>query len=267
MIITRRFALANLSLVLFCFLTGCDNQDKLPEKPQLTGSAAILENLKNFPDSFLLYEEAVQFYRDADKYDSAIFYASKAIEKDTTISRFWYIRGTLMIENGDTLAGIKNLERSVAIATDPRVLSELGRIWAVTKNPKALKVSTVLQDSKEEKASLDAWFIEGLYYSSIGRKAEAISWFDKCLKLSYTYMEAYIEKGNALYDLGKYEAAVSVFQKAVTVQNNFDIGYYYLGRTLEKLNRKDDAAEAYRTALMYDKNYADARDALQRLEK
>jgi len=66
--------------------------------------------------------------------------------------------------------------------------------------------------------------------------------------------------------LGKYEEALGVLKKAVTIQNNFDEGYYWMGKCLEKLGRKDDAIQSYQTALLYDKNFTEAREALNKLK-
>jgi tetratricopeptide (TPR) repeat protein len=115
------------------------------------------------------------------------------------------------------------------------------------------------------KALREAIFIKGLYYNYTGNKKKAIILFDSCLRIDYTYMFAYREKAIALYELGKYEDAEQVLTRAVTVQNNFDEGYYWLGRCYEKLSRKEDAIESYQKALLYDKDFVEAREALERL--
>ena len=115
-------------------------------------------------------------------------------------------------------------------------------------------------------AEKEAYFIKGLYYSYNNEKEKAIPFFDKCININYTFMDAYLEKGIALYDLKKYSEAATVLQKAVMVQNNYDKGYYYLGRCFEKLNNKEDAIEAYKMALLYDPNYVEAQDALGKLQ-
>jgi len=68
-----------------------------------------------------------------------------------------------------------------------------------------------------------------------------------------------------LYDMGNYEEALKVLKRAVTVQNNFDEGYYWMGKCYEKLGKKEDAIESYQTALLYDKNFVEAREALDKL--
>ena len=98
-------------------------------------------------------------------------------------------------------------------------------------------------------------------------KAKAIQLMDECLKLNFTYMEAYREKALAFYDLHKYDEALQVLNKAVTLQNSYEEGYYYIGQCLEKLHRYPDAAEAYRKALMYDPGDVVAKEALEKIDK
>ena len=129
----------------------------------------------------------------------------------------------------------------------------------------ALQMADALLIGKKANADKEAFFIKGLYYSFINEKIKAISYFDKCLALNYTFMDAYREKAIALYDFGKYEEALAVLDKAITLQNNFDEGYYYSGQCLEKLNRKDEAIQAYQNALVYDPDYIEAKDALGKL--
>ena len=79
-------------------------------------------------------------------------------------------------------------------------------------------------------------------------------------------MYAYREKAIALYNEKKYENAIKVLKRAVTIQNNFDEGYFWMGKCYEKLGRKDEAIESYQRALLYDKDYIEARDALNKIE-
>jgi tetratricopeptide (TPR) repeat protein len=138
-------------------------------------------------------------------------------------------------------------------------------LYAEKKDPRSLKLADILLSNNITKTEKEAYYIKGLYYSFNQEKIKAIGFFDKCLSLNYTYMNAYREKAIALYDLGKFSEALAVLDKAITLQNNFDEGYYYSGRCLEKLNRIPEAIQSYQNALVYDPDYVEAKDALTRL--
>ena len=127
-------------------------------------------------------------------------------------------------------------------------------------------IADALLKANKVKSGKDAMFVKGLYYTYINDKKKAIGYFDSSLHMDFTYMFSYREKAIALYDLGKYAEALEVLKKAVTIQNNFDEGYYWMGKCYEKLGREDDAIQSYQTALLYDKNFTEAREALDKIK-
>ncbi|MBK9532453.1 MAG: tetratricopeptide repeat protein [Chitinophagaceae bacterium] len=250
---------------------ACNNQDqekKAVEEsvPEFNREKELKDSIAAFPDSFLLKENLIQFYRDNDDLDKAISLARELLKKDSAGARAWDIIGTLQFENEDTLNAIRSFETALKINPAPRYIILLGSMYAQTKNRAALKMADALILSKLPETEKEAYFIKGLYYNYTGAYSQAIGFFDKTLSLDHMHMFAYREKGIALYEMGKYEDAITVLDKAVTLRNNFDEGYYWLGRCLEKLNKPNDAIEEYRTALMYSPDYTEAKEALTRLE-
>lgn len=257
-------------ILLLTTIISCNN-DKSAGDVAETGSNNIPEEKKladavsRFPDSLSLREKLVQYYREEGDYDKAISAADQLLQKDSANARFWDIKATLHFENADTPAAIHGFEKAVSILPTPEYLMSLGSLYAQTKNEKALGIADLLFKADNGRTAREAVFIRGLYYSYTGDKTKAIALFDQCLLGDYTFMPGYLEKAIALYDLGKYADAATVLEKAVTLQNNFSEGYYWRGRCFEKLNKPADAIEAYQSALMYDPEYAEAKDALKRL--
>ncbi len=265
-----------MKLILPCLgllisIIACNNRDqeeKYKDTPVKSSSARekiLIDSILKFPDSLLLKEQLIQFYRDIADYDKAIATTKGALEKDSLSDRLWDIKGTLYFENDDTLNAVNSFETALKINPSPRYFILLGSVYAQTKNIKALDMADALQQTKLPETEKEAFFIKGLYFTYTGEKIKAIGFFDKCLALDYMHMFAYREKGIALYDLCKYEQAITVLDKAVTLQNNFDEGYYWRGRCLEKLNKPNEAIEEYHTALMYSPDFAEAKAALVRL--
>ena len=254
-------------LILFCF-AACNNEGKKQPEKQVVANVQekeMQDAIARFPDSLLLRENLIQYYRDNGTFDMAIAETNTAIKRDSNNARLWDIKGTLEFEDEDTLNAIKAFEKAIWLFPDPQYIISLGTLYAQSKNAKAIAMADALLIGKKAGADKEALFIKGLYFTYIGDKQKAIGFFDNCLALDYTFMFAYREKAIALYDLHKYEEALNVLNKAVTLQNNFDEGYYWAGRCLEKLNRVNDAIESYKTALQYDPQYIEAQDALAKL--
>lgn len=262
MLFKKYFVVLIISTLIFF---SCNNKDEEPKTEQFPLEKQLRADVAKYPDSLAVLEKLIEYYENNGNYDSAIKLTDNALKRDSSFAELWDIKGTLHFENDDTTNAIRSFEKAIELYPLPEYIMSLGSLYAETKNPKALTLADALIISNKAKAEKEALFIKGLYYNYTGNKNKAISYFDSCIHVSYTYMLAYREKAIALYDLGKYEDALQVLTKAVTIENNFDEGYYWMGRCYEKLNRKQDAIESYHNALLYDKDYVEAKDALAKL--
>ena len=257
----------NLLLIFFIIIVSCNNNDDLNKKPQPVNSKEHLKTLiRQYPDSLMLVQNLIETYRNEASYDSAIALTDKEIKKDSGNAYLWNMNATLQFENDDTISAIRSLEHAVNIYPLPEYLVALGTVYAEVKNAKSLMIADALLKTNKLKAGKDAFFVKGLYYSYTGDKKKAINFFDSSLSLDFTYMFAYREKAIALYDMGKYDLALQTLKRAVTIQNNFEEGYYWMGKCYEKLRQPDNAIQSYQNALLYDKNFTEAREALEKLQ-
>lgn len=250
-----------------CSLLACDENGEKKKVTATTPSQEqqLLDAINKYPDSFQLKGTLIQYYSENGNYDAALGVVDKAIAKDSLNPDLWDLMGSLQFQNEDTLNAIRSFERAVKILPDPQFIIALGTLYAQTRNPLALKMADSLLAVDKTNANKESLFIKGLFYTNTNEKLKAISYFDQCLSISFTYMDAYREKAIALYDLGKYNDALAVLDKALTIQNRFDEGYYYSGKCLEKLNRIPEAIESYQNALKIDPDYLEAKDALGKL--
>ena len=261
-------SLGIIAFSAFFIIISCNNsnEDNAQSSTELKPKEALKNAIAEFPDSLMLVQNLIELYRDEGAYDSALSLTDLQIKKDSGNAYLWNMKATLLFENEDTINAIKSLERATNIYPMPEYLVALGTIYAETENPKSLVIADGLLKANRVKSGKEAMFVKGLYYSYTNDKKKAITYFDSSLHMDFTYMFSYREKAIALYDLGKYAEALDVLKKAVTIQNNFDEGYYWMGKCLEKLGRKDDAIQSYQTALLYDKNFTEAREALNKLK-
>ena len=256
------------TIITLCFsCNGTEEQKPLPAPAGAGQLQQLKDQIAQNPDSLLLIEKLIQYYRENGNYDSALAVTDRTIKRAPDMDGLWDIKATLHFENGDTANAIRSFEKAIEIFPLPQYVMSLGTIYAQTKNPKALQMADALNMADKAKAGKESFFIKGLYYNYTNDKKKAIALFDSCIRLDYTYMFAYREKAIALYDMGRYEEALKVLGKAVTIQNNFDEGYYWMGNCYKKLNKKEEAIQSYHTALMYDKDFIEARDSLKTLER
>lgn len=256
-------------LVILVMFASCEPNKKENADQQASVAGGEEQRLKElagkFPDSLILKENLIQYYRENGNYETALLEVNRALEKDSMNARLWDIKAILHFEDADTLSSITAFEKALAIVPNPADLISLGTLYAQTGNKKALELAGYLLSRHKADTEKEALFIKGLYFAFTNDNMQAVDYFDQCIALNFTFMDAYREKAIALYNMAKYGEALSVLDKAITLQNNFDEGYYYMGKCYEKLNRKQDAIESYQTALLYSPDYTEAKDALARL--
>ena len=257
----RRYCFFPLVVLIF----SCGHNDEKATSKEMPQEQLLKNDMTRYPDSLSVIEKLIEYYRNNGDYDSALAIADNTLKRDSGVAEMWDIKATLHFENGDTANAIKAFETAINIFPLPEYIISLGTLYAETKDKKALTLADALILANRSQAQKEAIFIKGLYYTYTGDKKTAISLFDSCIRMDYTYMFAYREKGVALYDMGRYEDALKVLSKAVTVQNNFDEGYYWMGKCYQQLGRRNEAIQSYQTALMYDADFVEANDSLHAL--
>ncbi|RYG27493.1 MAG: DUF4270 family protein, partial [Chitinophagaceae bacterium] len=126
-------------------LVACNNSDEKAAGP--TGSSkeeTLQEAIRQYPDSALLKENLVQYYREGGNYDKAISTVTAQLQKDSLNARWWDIQATLYYENGDTMKSIRSFENAVRIYPDPAYIISLGTLYAQTRDPQALAIGDAL---------------------------------------------------------------------------------------------------------------------------
>ena len=138
--------------------------------------------------------------------------------------------------------------------------------FAQSKNAKALVLcdSLLHNDTIEKKA--EPWYFKGIYYSNLNDRVRALECFNKAIQSDYSFLDAYMDKGQLLYDQKKYAEATSVFQLALKVSATFAGAYYWLGKCQEALGKKEDARLNYQRAYGLDKSLTEAKEGADRLK-
>ena len=245
-------------------ITSCNNAEVNSDQPTPEQEKELRNLVLKFPDSGLVRENLIQYFRENGNYGQAITETDIAIQINSLNDRLQDIKATLHFENGDTLQAIECFENAISINPKTVYIISLGSLYAQTKNPRALTLADALIAATGANAQPQAIFIKGLYFSYTGDKQKAIGYFNNCLQLDYRNMMAYREKAICYFDLATYDLALEVMKNAVKVQNTFDEGYYWMGRCYEKLGKRKEAIENYELALQIDSNYLEAKDALKR---
>ena len=240
--------------VLFFACNG--NTDKSNNQPGKTAELILLQKqVAAQPDSVGLRYQLMNELLKNNLYTEALVQNDTLLQGDSTNAVFWYRRGAIQLQKGDTASAIAAMQTSVQkepMFMEP--LLDIASVYAAQSDSNAIAATNkVIQVTPDPKLKSEAIFIQGLYYSNINDKAKALVSFDECIKSDYTFLDAYVEKGLLLYDSKDYKAALAVFEQTIQVSNTFAEGYYNAGRCEEALGNKEEAKLYYEKAHGLDK--------------
>ena len=202
-----------------------------------------------------------------NKYKEALQQMNLLTSKDSLNYGLWFAKGNIAEDAQDTLLAIKSYSTAAHIYESPDALLALANLYAEQKNNRAITLcSRVKALGLGRDYDANCAFIIGVYYARMHDINNALKYFDECIAYSYTYMEAYIEKGLLYFDAKQYDKALEVFQMASTVNNLYADAYYYQARCYEMMNKKDSAVLNFKQSLQIDPTMNEAREHLKQLD-
>jgi tetratricopeptide (TPR) repeat protein len=258
-------------IIIVCCLYACNNTDT---KKQASDSANASEQyLKTFsqqvnasPDSVGLRLQYAFALDSLNRYKEALQQINMLTSKDSNNYGLWFAQGNIAEDAQDTLLAEESYSKAAHIYESPDALLALANLYAEQENDRAITLcSRVKALGLGRDYAANCAFIIGVYYSRTHDINNALKYFDECIANSYTYMEAYIEKGLLYFDEQQYDKALQVFQMASTVNNLYADAYYYQARCYEMMNKKDSAVMFFKQSLQIDPTMKEAHAHLKQL--
>ena len=206
-------------------------------------------------------------YAGFRKSEQALALYNEMIAKDSLDPENQYEKAILLEQLKDTAQAIEALKKAFAIQGVDTYGLELAHLYAEQKNPKALEICDFILKRDSAFILIDPFFIKGIYYANTKLYPKAIAQFDSCILRDWKTTDAYLEKGRAYYHMENFNAALQTFNMAITVSNTDPDAYYWLGRCYEAQHKKTDAINNYRKAISLDKDFVEARQRMDVLER
>ena len=191
----------HLIVILFAFssfLFGCQPQKDSSEKEKeinqnFNFEMAQKKSIQQFPDSVLLVEELLQWYRTNNRYSDAIKLTDSLISSNKKNKIYHHILGILYYEINDTANAIKQFENATSFSPQISDWLSLGSLYAGKKDLKSFEIADEIEKTDSPKYAKEACFIRGTYYEAIADFKRAISSFDSCITIECSFMDAYSE--------------------------------------------------------------------------
>ncbi len=260
-------------IVIAYFFCGCNTAGDKKQQASDSLNNVTEQYLKMFaqqvsasPDSVGLRLQYAFALDSLNKFQQALQQMDSLTNKDSLNYGLWFAKGNIAEDAQDTQLAIKSYSKAAHIYESPDALLALANLYAEQKNSRTITLcSRVKALGLGRDYDANCAFIIGVYYARTHDVSNALKYFDECIAYSYTYMEAYIEKGLIFFDARQYDKALAVFQMASTVNNLYADAYYYQARCYEMMNKKDSAIVAFKQSLQIDPTMAQALEHLKQL--
>jgi tetratricopeptide (TPR) repeat protein len=126
--------------IIFLTFISCNNNTAETKKHYPEKEQQLKNLITRYPDSILLKENLIQYFRENGNYGAAIATTNEALNKDSLNDRFLDIKATLSFENGDTINAIRAFEKAIAINPQPEYIISLGSLYAQNEEPDGIGI-------------------------------------------------------------------------------------------------------------------------------
>ncbi|MEP7257133.1 MAG: tetratricopeptide repeat protein [Flavitalea sp.] len=233
---------------------------------KLTEGIALLEHgLKAFPANTEFNRRLAEVYAQIGKSSKALEQYNIINQKDPTNFEAWFDKGSLLARMADTSGAIAAMEKSFSILPINYSGLALANLYITRKNPRALEICNILLAKDSGNAQTEPLYMKGVYYSELNDKAKALQQFEECILRDWKMTDAYIEKGIIFFEEKNFELALKTFKMAATVSNTNADAYYWMGRCYESTGNTGEAVVNYERAFALDRSFAEAKEALKRV--
>jgi tetratricopeptide (TPR) repeat protein len=228
----------------------------------------LLESLnQTFPSNTQVGRLLADAYATSGNPDRALAVYNTMIQKDSLDPETQYEKAMFLEQIKDTARAIAALQKAYSIQGVDTYGLELAHLYAEQNNPKALQICDFILKQDSAQLLIDPFFIKGIYYSNVKQYPKAIAQFDSCILRDWKTTDAYLEKGRAYFHMQNFNVAMQTFNMAITVSNSDPDAYFWLGRCYEAQHQKADAVNNYKRAVSLDKDFTEARERMENLER
>ncbi len=221
---------------------------------------------ERFPERIPTLLKLSEFQLIVKQHSNALATLDRIFRIDPRHPEAFYMAGRVALDMGDTAKAIASFKRAVQYeATHADAWFLLGRIYLSQDNPLAIQCfDNVL---RIDSTNLEAREFKAIFYKFRGEFDKAFEIYRDIVKLNPDYSNAYFDMGTIYLELDSLSKAYDHFNIAVKTDPLFVMAYYYRGLTSELLGNTEAARADYKQALKMSPNYAEPKEALERLDK
>ncbi len=281
----RLSTLINLSIVLIK-LKKFENAEKLinegllhhpKNKELLMGLVEIYEKLLiNKPEFSQAHVKLGNAYSELNMYEESLTAYKTALALEPILAENYDYRANKLESLKKYQEALSDYDAAIQINSDysdvfshsANTLEEQNRVLASSY----LDHGNILKDIKRLDEALSSYdraikiipnYVEaytnrGIVLRELKRLDQAVASYDRAIEINPDYAEAYSNRGIALRELKRLDEAVASYDRAIKIKPDYAEAYSNRGNALKDLKRLDEAIASYDRAIQINPNYAEA---------
>ena len=198
-------------------------------------------------------------------FHKAIECFDKNLKKDPKVAIDWYGKGHALTQLDKYNEAIEHFNK--ALELNPQSINALNQkgkaLYLLRRYEEAIECYDAILKINEYE---DAYFFRGQSKCALKDYTDALEDFHKVSDQFPFYDEKITSIGQCYYELGFYEDAESHYRKAINSNPKLVRAYYNLATLYISEKKYDRARKQLETCLKINRNFSDARDAINRLD-
>lgn len=232
------------------------------KKTILSLEKAIVLDQEN-TDAYLKMAEVSLIVRE---YKKSLAYIDMALQIDELESKGYFLRGVVMIENGDTLRGVRNFQKAIDVNQDYfEAHLQLGILYSTRKVDLAIDYFNNALNIMP--GNIDVMYFLAMHHQKTEKFEKAIQTYNSMLDIDPGFFIALYNIGyiNLVHD-NDFEEAIEYFTKAIDLKPDYAEAYYNRGFAYELLKDVESSQKDYQKTLELHPNYELAIEGLNRID-
>lgn len=190
---------------------------------------------------------------------------NNVLRQDVYNREAYLLKGLAYKDLKDTNKAISSFQTALQVSPEyAEAMVQLGAIYRAKGDPLALKYYG--NAFKADTTDVYPLYAQGMYYQDRKEYELAKEAYRNCLHHNRQYADAYFNTGWILMQQDSLQQAIVQFRQATKADPGNAGAFYNSGLCQELLGNNSEAAADYRKALSVDPQYAEAREALARVE-
>ena len=206
----------------------------------------------------IYYYNCAKDYYDSEKFKKSLVYIIMYIKLIPNNPKAFSLKGKIYTKLKMFPESLNNFLKSLKLGDDENLENIYGCAKAYKELNQFDKALFFYKKALNIAKNAKSYYLLGTCLYSMGKKEEALEYYDKSISLDNNYFLAYYNKGICLSNLNFKEEAIIMYDKVISINNNFIDAYFQKGYCLYNIKQYEKALKVMDKVLELDPNYYQA---------